>query len=156
MIELSNYLDLLTVYNQPSTGPIHLEHLSERCDISVLPRHCSVWGCVWTTWDEHNEAIQRLLGGIKLRAITQRRRPALKDWRQPLNARRNQNWWNCFKTNKMAAMKPSYFLSMLRSALLWNIPLRNRNLNRNQEKPSLMQDPSHQLSMPSGNSRVRL
>ena len=95
------------LYNQPSTGPIHLELLSERCDISVLPRHCSVWGCVWTTWDEHNEAIQRLLEGIKLRAITQRRRPAPKDWRQRLNARRNQALWNWFKTDKMAAMKPS-------------------------------------------------
>ena len=33
------------------------------------------------------------------------------------------------KTDKMAATKPSHFLSMLRSAL-------DRNLNRNQEKPS--------------------
>ena len=36
------------------------------------------------------------------------------------------------KTDKMAATKPSHFLSMLRSALA-------RNLNRNLEKPSVVQ-----------------
>ena len=50
MIELSNYLYLLkstTACNQPSVGPIHLEQISERCDISVLPRHCwSGWMCL--------------------------------------------------------------------------------------------------------------
>ena len=64
-----------------------------------------VVGCVWTVWEDHNGTIQRLLKGIKLRVITQRRRPAPRDRRQRLNARRNQDLWNCFKTNKMAAVK---------------------------------------------------
>ena len=31
---------IITACNQPSVGPIILEQLTERCDISVLARHC--------------------------------------------------------------------------------------------------------------------
>ena len=60
-----------------------------------------------------------------LRVIMQRRRPAPRIDDQRLNSRRNQDLWDYFKTNKMAATKRRYFLSMLRSALLWKFP---RNL----------------------------
>ena len=55
--------------------------------------------------------------------------PCCKSDVQLLAEGRNQVPWNWWKSDKMAATKRSYFLSMLRSGFEWKFP-------RNQEKPS--------------------
>ena len=94
----------------------------------ATPAIVGVVESVWTVWKDHNGAIQRLLEGIKLRAIKQRRRPTPKDRRQRLNARRNQDSWNSFKTDKMAAEKPS-------GPSKWRYARAKRKQNQNWEKP---------------------
>ena len=53
------------------------------------------------------------------------------------------------KTDKMAASKPSQGLGMLKGAFVWKIPVM-------MQYSSVLHHPKPSMSMPSGNSRVRL